>query len=131
MYPKELMSGIYWGFYGGKYKTLEEFINAVNEYNDEFDVQWNSNEVVLTHSHVRIQYSYWDYDFEDEIEVVFDLAADNAVSFTAGELLFKVHNKVVDNLEIGPHHFFEGFFLGKQSYCKKNNKPYYFISQGR
>jgi len=131
MYPKELMSSIYWGFYGGKYKSLKEFNNAVDEYNNEFDVKWNPNEIVLATSHVTIQYSYWDYEFEEEIEVFFDLTADNTVSFTAGELLFKVHNQVVDNLENGPHHLFEGFLLGKRNYHKKNAKPFYFINQGK
>ena len=130
MYQKELMTGIYWGFYGGKYNSLEEFISAVDEYNYEFDVKWNPNEIALATSNVTILYSYWDYEMEDEIEVFFDLAADNAVSFTVGELLFKVHNQVVDNLESGPHHLFEGFLLRKRIYNKNINRPFYYINQG-
>jgi hypothetical protein len=115
MYPKELMSGIYWGFLGGKYKSSNEFVLAVTEYNHELGgTKWNSCEKVLSSKNVFIQYSYWDYDAEDEIEDVFDLEADSKTGFTAGELLYKVHNQVVDKLESETHHFFEGFLLGKR-----------------
>ena len=131
MYPKELMSGVYWGFFGGKYKSLKEFIQAVTEYNHELGIKWNANETVLTASHVTILYSYWDYDTEDEIEEVFDLTADHKTGFTAGELLFKVHNQVVDKLESELHHFFEGFLLRKRGYYTNLNKPFYFINQAK
>ena len=131
MYPKELMSGICWGFYGGKYNSPEEFIQAVIEYNQDLGGRkWNIEEIVLTSMHVTIQYSFWDYDTEDEVEEAFDLKADNEEGFSAGELLYKVHNQVVDKLENETHHFFEGFLLGKREYYKNLNKPVYFINQG-
>ena len=131
MYPKELMSGIYWGFFGGKYNSYEEFIQAVAEYNHELrGRKWNPEEVILDSVCVTIQYSYWDYDVEDEIEEAFDLKADNEAGFSAGELFYKVHNRVVENLENETHHFFEGFLLGKREYYKNLNKPVYFINQG-
>ena len=132
MYPKELMSGIYWGFFGGKYHSHEKFIQAVTEYNRELGGRkWNPEEHILASMHVTIQYSYWDYDVEDEIEDFFDLVADNGAGFSAGELLFKVHNQVVDKLESESHHLFEGFLLGKREYYKTLYKPFYFINQGK
>ena len=130
MYPKELMAGLYWGFYGGKHNSIESFIQAVTDYNQDFDTMWNPNETVLASKTVTIQYSYWNFEKEDEIQEVFDLDADNELGFTASELLFKVHNKVVDKLENEKHRFFEGFLLGQRVYYKNLNKPFYFINQG-
>ena len=131
MYPKELMSSIFWGFFGGMYHSYEKFIRAVVEYNRELGgKKWNSEEIILASTHVTIQYSYWDYDVENEIDESFDLEADNEAGFSAGELLYKVHNQVVEKLENETHHYFEGFLLGKPEYYKNLNKPVYFINQG-
>ncbi|MDR0796010.1 MAG: hypothetical protein LBE79_08185 [Tannerella sp.] len=131
MYPKELMTNVYWGFFGGKYETLESFNRAMSEYNEEFSIKWNPNEIVLKSMFTTILYSYWDYDLEAEIENSFDLDANNQDGFTAGELLFKVHNQIVEKLENEIHHFFEGFVLGNRKNHKNRYRPLYFINQGR
>jgi len=131
MYPKELMSGIYWGFFGGMYNSYEKFIQAVAEYNWELGGnKWNPEEIILASTQVTIQYSYWDYDAENEIEMTFDLEADNEAGFSTGELLYKVHNQVVEKLENETHHFFDGFLLRKHENYKDLHKPIYFINQG-
>ena len=131
MYSKELMSGVFWGFFGGKYYSYEKFNEAVSDYNKDFDKTWNPNETVLDSSNVSVLYSYWDYDKEDEIEEIFDLVADNKSSFTTGELLFKAHNQVVDKLENETHNFFEGFLLGNREHYNNPNEPFYFIHQAQ
>ena len=144
MYPKELMAGVYWRFLGGKYESQTEFVRNVTEFNKEFRKnKWNSNETVLKSSKVSILYSYWDYDIDEEIEEVFELEANNKTGFTAGELLYKVHNQVIDKLENEVHQSFEGFLLGEneshqvleslllgeQTYNINHNQPFYFIKQ--
>ena len=88
MYPEELMSNIYWGFYGGKYDSREKFIQSVSEYNKGFNNEWFPDETVLACTNVSVQYSYWDKE-EEEMEEDFELVADNKSGFTAGELLLK------------------------------------------
>ena len=129
MYPKELMTGIYWGFWGGKYNSQEEFVHSVTAYNKELGLKkWNANDTVLASSKATILYSYWDYDIDEEVEEVIELEADNETGFTAGELLYKVHNQVVEKLENESHHIFEGFLLGQNE--STLNQPFYFIKQG-
>ena len=130
MYPEELMTDIYWGFYGGKYPSREKFIQAVIDYNKDFNKEWVPNETVLAYANITIQYSYWDDDEEDETEEDFNLVADNKSDFTAGELLFKIHNQVVDKLENEDHHFFEGLMLWEGENYSNPNTPLYFLNQG-
>ena len=144
MYPKELMTGVYWRFWGGKYNSQEEFVQNVTNYNQDLGKKrWNSDKTILSSPKVSILYSYWDFDIEEEIEEVFELEANNETGFTAGELLYKVHNQVVDKLETELHQSFEGFLLGEneahqwlggfasveQTYNRNPNQPFYFIKQ--
>jgi len=131
MYPKELMAGIYWGFFGGTYNSLKKFNRAVAEYNRDLGVKkWNSEEIILASKHVTIQYSYWDYDTDSEIEEDFVLQAGSEAGFSAGELLYKVHNQVVEKIENETHNFFEGFLLGQHEFYQNLKKPVYFINYG-
>jgi hypothetical protein len=43
-----------------------------------------------------------------------EFTADDGESFTAGELLFKVHNRFVAELQQMDHKYFEGFSLSGQ-----------------
>ena len=126
MYPEEIMSNICWGFYGGKYDSREKFIQSVSEYNKDLNKEWFPDETVLNCKNVSVQYSYWDEEEDDEIEEDFELVADNTSGFTAGELLFKIHNQVVDKLEDEDHHFFEGLTLWEGN----PQMPLYFLNQG-
>lgn len=130
MFPEELMSKILWGFYGGKYESREKFIQAVTDYNKKFGKEWTPNETTLTYTNVTIQYSYWDEDEEDEVEEDFNLVADDKSGFTAGELLYKIHNQVVEKLEDDDHHFFEGLTLWDGENYSNPNAPLYFLNQG-
>jgi hypothetical protein len=128
-YPKQIMSNIYWGFYGGKYDTKKEFISEVIKYNNEFNNDWNPNEIILNLKIVTIQFSYWDDGEEDEIEESFDVCADNDF-FTSGDLLYKIHNQVVEKLEDEDHHFFEGLTLWDGENYSNPQTPLYFLNQG-
>lgn len=127
-YPQEIMSDVRWAFYGGQYDTIEEFMKAVQEYHEELDADgWQPEEVVLACKEVTVQYAYWDEDEEDETEEDFRLTADGD-GFTAGELLFKIHNRVVGHLENEDHHFFEGLSLYKDA--APENRSFYFLGLG-
>ena len=129
MYPKQLMLETYWGFYGGKYASREEFIREAIDYNKDLGKQWNPNETVLGCQNVTIQYSCWNNKENIVQEQDFDLTADNPSGFTSGELLFKIHNEVVDLLEKDDYRFFEGLTLWKRKNNNHDSVPLYFINQ--
>ena len=128
MYPKRLMSNVCWGFFGGKYDSIEKFIQKVSDYNKDCNKIWFPEKTVLNCQNVTVQYAYWSNEEEDVIEAECELVTDNQSGFTAGELLFKLHNHVVDKLEEEDHHFFEGLTLWKKE--NHRNAPVYFINQG-
>jgi len=129
VYPNQLMSEVYWGFYGGRYECMEKFIREVTDYNKELNKEWYPNQTILNCPKVTIQYSYWNNENENVEEKDFDLEADNQSSFTAGELLFKIHNHVVDKLEEEDFRFFEGLTLWKRKRKTLSSTPLYFINQ--
>jgi len=130
MYKKEIMSDVRWGFYENKYDSFEQFIREVIEYNKDLDLEWIPDATVLVCQDVIIQYSYWDDDIKTVIEKDFELIADNQTDFTAGELLFKIHNQVVDRLKNEDFNIFQGLALLKKDCCTNLDKPHYFIEQG-
>ncbi|WP_035906810.1 hypothetical protein, partial [Fusobacterium necrophorum] len=98
MYLQEIMANVYWGFYGGKYHTLEAFVSQVKRYNEDFGIDWNPDEIVFEAEALTVQFVHWDKETGEETEEDFDLHADKK-AFTAGELLFKIHNHVVEKLD--------------------------------
>jgi len=65
---------------------------------------------------------------DEQIEPVVEFSSDDGKAFTAGELLFKIHNAVVDQLREINHHFFEG--LGLHSHQTAGKPPLYVLNQG-
>ena len=125
--PKEILTEVRWAFYGGRFDTIGEFLKAVQEYHEEIDAdEWQPEEVVLGCKEVTVQYAYWDEE-DEEIEDDFRLTADGD-HFSAGELLFKIHNQVVECLEEEDQHFFEGLSLYKNATSK--DAPFYILELG-
>ena len=128
IYPKERMQEILWSFSGGQYVFREDFIREVTKYNAESG-GWIPDEMVLASLRLTVQYFYWDDEEDDEIEEDFDLTADNDAGFTARELLFKIHNQVIENLGNEDHHFFEGLTLWEET-RDDTDAPRYLLNQG-
>jgi hypothetical protein len=117
-YPRELLGGVAWSFTAPSFRSRARFEQAVRGYYRriglEFD--WDHDEVVLRCPRVRVRPVFWDdYDPGQEERFTAELAADIPSGFTAGELLFKVHNAFVRlwQEDAGDHVFFEGFHLVK------------------
>jgi hypothetical protein len=130
MYPEEIMTDVNWGFYGDRYNSLPEFVKAVIEYNQELCKEWIPDEIVLACTDVTIQYSCWNDGEDEETVEDFNLVADNPSGFTAAELLYKIHNVAVYNLEDEDHHFFEGLTLWDGENYSNPDAPLYFLNQG-
>jgi hypothetical protein len=122
--PRRVMADVYWSFGRPNYATRAEFDEAVRLYQP--DETWRPEEVVIPRPYVKIQYLTWKRG--KQIEPVFELTADNGASFTAGELLFKVHSAVADSLRKLDHKYFEGFRLAGDPGI--NEVPLYDVNLG-
>jgi len=131
-YPQKIMQNILWSFSKPPYIKTENFSKDLIAYNQEitgksFDIELYKP--ILHSGKVVIQYMYFD-DEGEEIEPNFVLEADNQSFFTIEELLFKVHNKVHENLNDSDNIFFEGFLLWEGENPNNPDLPLYFLLQG-
>ncbi len=58
-----------------------------------------------------MDYTRWNAEIEDEEDMNLTIEANNGKYFTAGEILWKIHNSVVEDLDEDDKHFFEGLTL--------------------
>ncbi len=130
---KTMIKDVLWNFEKDKFISLEEFKKALIKYNEDITGDYFKiplDEPFLEFSEIIIQYSHWDDIEEDEVEPSFLIKADNKTSFTRGELLYKVHNEVSEQLKDEDHKFFEGFDLWEGENPNYPNIPLYFLQQG-
>ena len=127
-FPQKIMYDLYWSFHGEKYQSRRKFDEEVRQYQIEITGidSWENNEIVLRSPRVRIEYFRLENRFYHEELIAIE--SDNGEFFTAVELLFKVHNAVVEHLRELNHHFFEGFDL--KSIRSQDNLPLYHLCQG-
>jgi hypothetical protein len=126
MYPPTLLQDIAWTFRGPAFEDRTDFDVAVAEFQDPDDTEvWRPGEVILRAGRVRVSPDvHWYLGDHPTIE----LAADNGESFTAGELLFKVHNAFVAELRQMDHKYFEGFTLSEDQ--EPGEPPLYDLDLG-
>jgi hypothetical protein len=126
--PKQLLRGVRWSFIGEPFADREAFSQAVCDY--QIDIvgkdTWRPEEVAISSPRIRVAYMCWQGD--EQIEPVIELASDEGNSLTAGELLFKLHNAMVEQLREINHHFLEGLEL--HSHQSAGEPPLYVLSQG-
>jgi hypothetical protein len=126
-YPPELLSGVSWVFRGPAFDDRATFDAAVAEVQHPGRKGlWRPENVVLHTGRVRVSPDVAWYLTEDHPTV--ELAADNGESFTAGELLFKVHNAFVAHLRQMDHKYFEGLTLDEDQELGK--PPLYNLDLG-
>ena len=120
--PKNVLRDVYWSFGGKVFDSQAEFDEKVRQY--QIDIKekddWQPEKIVLSCANINLIYEFW--EDESEVEKVVEISADNGESFTASELLFKIHNLVTEDLCEMDHHFFEGLSLDKP--------PAYWLSLG-
>lgn len=130
-YPEEIMHDVAWSFVGMQYRSQKQFIEAVNDYNEKLGTtgRWNPYATAIQCKEVTIQYSYWSDEEDEEVEEDFNLVSTTS-AFTNAELLFRIHNFVVDKLKYEDNHFFEGLTLWEGENPSSFNAPLYFLMQG-
>lgn len=108
--PRELLWGVSWTFRGDPFADRAAFDAAVAEFqNPDRGGVWRPAEVCLRVARVLVTPDVHWYLSDDD--PVVELMADDGAAFTAGELLFKVHNALVSDLRQMDHKYFEGFSL--------------------
>lgn len=113
-----IMNNVFWSFLGDTFSTQKKFVEAVRQYyleikdQDEED-EWNPDELAIPRAEVRIQYMYWRNG--KPVKRIVLLLSDNGKSFSQGELLYKIHNKIVNDLRGLDSIFFEGLEQLKSS----------------
>ena len=118
--PLEEFNRIKWSFIGSRFSTISDLNAFVNKEGFTF-----SPEPVLIRNKITILCEYVDENDIDH-EIKFDLESMNGIDFKADELLFNIHNKLVEELNDNDYHFFEGLTLHED----KNDKPIYSVNLG-
>lgn len=131
--PAKLLRNILWNFDQEKFGSQQDFETELLRYNElitdekpKFDV----SEIVYIQPKILIHYCYWSEEEDDDLEDDFLLESDNARDFNLGELLYKIHNRICENLKNDDHVFFEGLDLWKESHPHYPDVPLYFLLQG-
>lgn len=123
------MVNMLWSFSGGKRDTLEKFVEELIAYNRETaQREIDPDEIVQKNREIIVSYSR--YEEEDEqTDVEIRLVSDSDEGFTVGELLYKIHNRIVESLEDSDHHFFEGL-IDSGKHEKYPDIPFYYLNLG-
>jgi hypothetical protein len=106
--PAEIFSSLNWSFVGGRYDDVNQFVKEINEYLADVEAApWDPEAVVLPVPRVTVSYRNDSASGEGLVE----LSSENGQAFTARDLLFQIHNAIVEEVEDLDHHFFEGLRL--------------------
>jgi hypothetical protein len=123
--PRKVLAGLSWAFGGPTFPSRGEFDAAVRASAHDEDT-WAPDEVVIPRPHVKVMYITWVGDEQVEPEV--DLTTDDGGPFTAGELMFKLHNAITAAVSNIDHRYFEGLTLMRA--VDPNEVPLYHLRQG-
>ena len=126
--PLRVMGDVCWSFVGSPVASREEFDARARQYQMRIRKRdsWRPEQVIIPGKRIAVQYMCWQGD--EQVEPVVTLDADDGESFTTGELLFKLHNAVVEQLREIDHHFFEGLSLA--GWLPGGEVPRYQLRQG-
>lgn len=124
----EILVHTLWSFTGDRFVDQSAFSEEVRQY--QIDItgkdQWRPDLIVVPVPSVQVAYEYWNDD-GDQIEDVLRLVSTNGRDFTSLELLFQIHNAVVENVCDDDHHFFEGLTLED---APSGQPPQYLLNLG-
>jgi len=122
------LGDVAWRFVGGAFSDLDSFESSLRQYQERFGeaIGFEPGELAILAPAIRVQYMCW--DGEEQTYPIVTLAAKNGVAFSVGDLLFQLHNAVVEKLENIDHHYFEGLVLVSSQ--AGNQPPLYTLCQG-
>lgn len=124
------LSDVHWIFDGDKFNSLETFEAAVRTAQVEFlghDDDWHPEEIIVEFPAVRISF-ICEIDGRD-VEKELLLESSQAKGFSTCELLFKIHNGVVEPLFDDSHNFFEGLCYNEANQ-ESGKSPIFLLALG-
>ena len=131
MYPVELMRNISHSFSLDTSLSENELIRESKRTNKKMMLpRIKENEKVIHTSKLIVQYELFNFEKEDFDEPRILLEADNGKSFTAIELLYKLHQKLGPILGNQDNRFFEGFTFATDQEPENMGVPIYFLDTG-
>lgn len=104
-----LLGALPWSFNRTHYPDRASFVAAVQAYSQRIfkrDAPWNPDERVVAATRIRLRYEAVRGGAYDDAFTV--LTTDAPEGFTAGELLWRIHEALAED-ELADHCFFEGF----------------------
>jgi len=122
------LQDIGWSFVGGRFRDRGSFEDSLRRYQVRLGNPdtLEPGELAILSPVIRVQFMCWDGD--EQIEPIVTFTAENGVAFSVGDLLFQLHNAVVEKLEGMDHHFFEGLALVSSPASEPT--PLYRLRQG-
>jgi hypothetical protein len=133
-WPEELLREADWRFWGEHpVESRGEFEETVRQWHARLEEGqrslWAPEQVLLHAPRVRIEYFGVHSEDEEEYDDFFvELESEDGRAFTGGELLFKLHNAVVEHLNCVDHCYMEGLRLQAESSTEQ--LPVYQMIQG-
>ena len=131
-YPKKVLHNVYWAFDERRSNNLSSFKAKMEKYYKEvlgmdMDFGFNLNMIDLP---TQIVIQYTTIENNDLVEKEFLLESDSENSFTNGELLYKIHNKVYEPLKNTDAVYFEGLILVAEEDPENPEAPLYMMMLG-
>ena len=129
LFPCEILNETLWSFVDGPFEDQSAFSEEVRQYQIDItgEDEWKPELIVIPVPRIQIAYEYWNED-GGQIEDVFELDSQNGNAFTALDLLFQLHNAVVEKVCDDDHHFFEGLTLDAEA--RTGDIPRYLLNLG-
>jgi len=134
--PNELFKEVYWTFFEPVFENQNAFRDRLKEYHKGLGykgklppIKWE--EVCLESPKLVLQYVLFPKTEDEEItEPQILIEADNGKNFKPKELLFKMHNALVEVLKDEDYHFFEGLTFSTLEDPDYEGIPLYFVDLG-
>ena len=126
LFPRAVMQEVSWSFIGAPFTSRVEFEKELREaQHGDAPAGWEPTDLIILAPEIQVQYMYWEADVQHQPTIVLRAAAG---AFTGVELLFLLHNALVEQLRDMDHHFFEGLHLARPA--KAGQAPLYRLAQG-
>lgn len=127
--PPKVMAKTIWTHSGARFTDAALFSEAVRQ--DQIQIlgkdNWRPDEEVIPVPRVTMHFFHWSED-DEELESIVDIVGANGKAILALELLFQVHNAVVELVGNDDHHFFEGLHLMEPP--QDASQPHYMLHLG-
>lgn len=103
-----LLGALPWSFNRTHYPDAAHFVAAVEQYSQRIfgrPAPWQPEAYILSETHIRLAYEAARGGYMDDATTT--VSTDDPQGFTAGELLWRIHEALADD-ELADHCFFEG-----------------------